>query len=243
VSGERTVLDGVPRGLRDLKLSGTYSTGDEPLLNFYLPALTLASRYDRMAGYYSSSVLRIAARGVVPFLANAQRDGRGMRLIVGAQLSLADVAAVREGVRTRDEAVAQAIHREPVTLSGDPTGDECLKLLGWMVSQGLLEVKVGVPVDEGGRPLEPDRARGYFHSKYGILADSSGDQVAFLGSDNETASGWLHNHETFAVAKSWLAEVWSEQGRDIVERFARHGVTNRTVAGSFWTCPRSMTDC
>lgn len=212
----------VPLGLRDLGLSGTYSTGDDPLRRFYLPALTLACRYDRMAGYYSSTVLRVAARGIVPFLTNAQAHDGGMRLIVGSQLSAEDVTAVREGAQARDDAVAKAIHRAPVKLNGDPTGDECLRLLGWMVREGLLQVKVGVPIDDRGHPLEPDEARGYFHSKYGILQDATGTLVTFLGSDNETAAGWLHNHETFSVAKSWLAEVWAEQGQDIVERFARH---------------------
>jgi len=210
-----------PGGLRDLGLSGTYSTGDDPLCRFYLPALAVACQYDRMAGYYSSTVLRIAARGVVPFLENAQAHGGGMRLIVGSQLSSEDLVAVREGAQAR-EVVAEAVHRVPVNLSGDPTGDECLKLLGWMVREGLLQVKVGVPIDGHGNPLEPQQAWGYFHSKYGVLEDASGERVTFLGSDNETASGWLYNHETFSVAKSWLAEVWAEQGQSIVERFAGH---------------------
>lgn len=222
VADDSNSTGAAPRGLRDLNLSGTYSTSDDPLRKFYLPALTLACRYDRMAGYYSSTVLRVAARGIVPFLANAQAHGGGMRLIVGSQLSPEDVAAVREGTQSRDEAVAEAIHRAPVKLSGDPTGDECLKLAAWMAREGLLQVKVGIPVDEHGHPVEPDQARGYFHSKYGILEDSSADRVTFLGSDNETAAGWLYNHETFSVAKSWLDEVWGEQGQDIVDRFARH---------------------
>lgn len=209
-------------GLKGLGLAGTYSTGDDALRRFYLPALAASCAYDRMAGYYSSSVLKVTATGLVRFVRNAQEHGGHMRLIVGAQLTDADVKAIRDGVRHRDEAIADAARHAPVALGGDPAGDEYLRLLGWMVSEGLLDVKVGVPVDAAGMPLEPAEAQGYFHSKYGLLTDALGDRVAFLGSENETASGWLYNHETFSVAKSWLEQVWAEQGEEIVGRFESH---------------------
>ncbi len=209
-------------GLQSYLFRGTYSTSDGPLINFYIPALERACRYDRAAGYFSSRVLKVAARGLVPFLRNAREHGGKMRLIVGAQLAPEDVAAIREGARGRDEAVRDAIRREALWVEGDPVGDEYLRLLGWMVREHLLEVKVGLPVDRDGVPLEPAEAHGYFHSKYGILTDASGNRIAFTGSDNETAAGWIHNHETFVVAKSWLAEVWAEQGEDLVARFDAH---------------------
>lgn len=213
---------GAPTRLRDLKLAGTYSTGDHALTEFYIPALAASYRYDRMAGYYSSAVLKVAARGIIPFLRNAAAHGGGMRLIVGTQLSPQDVAAVRAGTTGWAEALTTAAQQSDITLTGDPIGDEYLKSLGWMVHEGLLQIKVGVPVDDDGHPLGPDEARGYFHSKFGILTDPTGDKVAFIGSENETATGWLYNHETFSVAKSWLPEVWAEQGTGIEERFQRH---------------------
>lgn len=209
-------------GLQDAGLAGTYSTGDKPLLNFYVPSLSVSHRYDRMAGYYSSAVLKVAARGILPFIRNALDQGGGMRLIVGTQLSPQDVTAIRNGVADRDNAIEKAARDADIYLSGDTVGNEYLKLLGWMVREKLLNIKVGVPVDLDGMPLEPGEALGYFHSKYGILTDPTGDRVAFTGSDNETASGWLHNHETFTVAKSWLEQVWDEQGREIQSRFNKH---------------------
>ncbi len=208
--------------LQSYPFRGTYSTGNDPLVNFYIPALERACRYDRAAGYFSSRVLKVAARGLLPFLRNAQNNGGKMRLIVGAQLAPEDVDAIRAGTRQRDEAVQAAIGGEDLASEDDPVGDEYLKMLGWMVREGLLEVKVGIPVDEDGVPLEPEQAHGYFHSKYGILSDAAGDRMAFTGSDNETASGWIHNHETFVVAKSWKHEVWTEQGEDLVARFDAH---------------------
>lgn len=208
--------------LKDYGFKGTYSTGNDPLVNFYIPALARAYRYDRAAGYFSARVLKVASRGLQPFVRNVRMHGGKMRLIVGGQLAPEDVAAIRDGVRDRDEAVRASIQSEPLEAEGDPVGAEYLKMLGWMVREGFLEVKVGIPVDADGMPLEPAVAHGYFHSKYGILTDPAGDRMAFTGSDNETAAGWLYNHETFVVAKSWLSEVWSEQGEDLVARFDAH---------------------
>lgn len=208
--------------LQDFGFAGTYSVADHPLTQFYLPALSVSFRYDRMAGYFSSRVLQIAARGIVPFVRNAVDHGGMMRLIVGTQMSPEDVQAVREGALSRTDALSRSLAGVPLTLTGDQLGDTYLETLSWLVREGLLEVRVGVPLDVDGHPLAPDETTGYFHSKYGILTDPTGDQVAFLGSDNETAAGWLFNHETFAVAKSWLPEVWAEQGAGIVQRFDNH---------------------
>jgi len=54
----------------------------EILKDFYIPALQLAVRYDRLAGYFRSSSLAAASRGFSSF---AGRQGR-MRLIVVADV-------------------------------------------------------------------------------------------------------------------------------------------------------------
>ena len=45
--------------------------------------------------------------------------------------------------------------------------------------------------------------------------------VAFIGSDNESASGWRDNHETFSVYRSWKAEVWAEYAEGLERDFER----------------------
>lgn len=213
-----------PARLSRLPIKGTYSNGDHPLTQFYIPALSVSCRYDRMAGYYSSSVLRAAAAGVRRFIDNAATCGGQMRLIVGAQLSPEDVEAIRVGSRSHAEAAREALTRVPLLneADSDEQADQYVKMLGWMVREGFLEIKVGIPLDTAGHPLSPEEANGYFHSKFGVLTDTEGNRVAFIGSGNETASGWLLNHETFSVAKSWLEEVWAEQGDGIAQRFERH---------------------
>ena len=73
-----------------------------------------------------------------------------------------------------------------------------------------------------GKPLRPEQARRYFHSKYGLFTDGLGRQVAFSGSDNETIAGWTGNHETFQVYCSWHDQVWSMYGDDITRRLEQH---------------------
>ena len=99
---------------------------------------------------------------------------------------------------------------------------EHLRLLAWMLREGLLEMRVGVPVDAFGQPLRPEQARRYFHSKYGLFTDGLGRQVAFSGSDNETIAGWTGNHETFQVYWSWNEAVWALYGDDVIRRFEQH---------------------
>jgi len=65
-----------------------------------------------------------------------------------------------------------------------------------MIARGYLEVKVAVPCD-GQRNVVAGGA--LFHEKAGIIEDKAGNRLAFAGSVNETAQGWLHNWESFHV--------------------------------------------
>ena len=67
------------------------------LHEFYLPALRLATTYDRMAGYFRSSSLAAASQGFTSFL---KRDGQ-LRLIVGSDLAEQDVEAILQGDEER----------------------------------------------------------------------------------------------------------------------------------------------
>mgnify|MGYP006305173511 CR=1 FL=1 len=53
---------------------------------FYVPALERSIRYDRVAGYFCSSALAVASRGIDALLEN---DGE-MRLVVGTELYSTD---------------------------------------------------------------------------------------------------------------------------------------------------------
>ncbi len=200
---------------------GTWTAMEPRVSRFYVPMLGRAARYDRMAGYFTSSALSLAAAGLRRFLVS----GGVMRLIVGAQLDEEDVDAIKRG-EPLDEAVTRRL------LSSDAFGDSTSavaehrrQVLGWMAREGRLQVKVGVPLDANTmRPLRPAQSAKYFHSKYGIFTDHGElpNQVAFIGSDNETFQGWVGNHETFSAFPSWLGQVWENNGAGLVSSFEAH---------------------
>lgn len=51
---------------RELDLNRSYSSDSDNVLNdFYIPVLDNAVSYDRLAGFFSSTSLAIAARGIM----------------------------------------------------------------------------------------------------------------------------------------------------------------------------------
>ena len=55
----------------NLSLKISYDSGKDNILrDFYIPVLSTANRYDRIAGFFSSSTLAVAARGMEAFIEN-----------------------------------------------------------------------------------------------------------------------------------------------------------------------------
>ena len=200
---------------------GTWSAEDDRVTGFYVPLLERSRAYDRMAGYFTSSALSLAAAGLSSFVAN----GGVMRLIVGAQLDPDDVEAIDRG-EPLSEAVARVLLRsDAMGEVNNVVAEHRRNVLGWLVKEGRLEIRVGVPVDPAtGRPYRSSEATKYFHSKYGIFTDCTdpADRIAFIGSDNETWQGWVGNHETFAAAPTWRTETWDDIGAGLVALFDAH---------------------
>ncbi|MEW5722288.1 MAG: SNF2-related protein, partial [Thermodesulfobacteriota bacterium] len=172
-----------------------YSPGHGHLvMGFYIPALSCAVRYDRSTGYFNAPALALAMRGLEGLIIN---NGH-MRLLVGCTLNESEVEAIEKGYALRDTVEAMLM-RTPL-IPPDPAAREALELLSWMIAHGYLEVKVAVPCDASRKPVP---SVGIFHAKAGIIEDKTGNRLAFSGSINETAAGWLHNYESFHVFTSW----------------------------------------
>ena len=94
--------------LPDLELKRKYRSGRDALLDdFYIPCLQEAITYDRAVGYFSSSLLHVAALAFSDFV---RRGGR-MRLICSPALNLPDYEAMQKGmteVRSRELMRARA---------------------------------------------------------------------------------------------------------------------------------------
>lgn len=181
--------------LTDYDWRSKYDPDDGTLIEqFYLTALVCAQRYDRTTGYFSATALAIAARGIEGLVLNAGR----MRMVVGCTLGQPEVDAIEQGQSLKDTVAGMLL---AMPLVGTNKGEkEALELLAWMVAKGHLEIKVAVPCDENRNPVT---SNAIFHEKAGVIEDKTGNRLAFAGSVNETAYGWLHNWESFHVFCDW----------------------------------------
>ena len=180
--------------LRDVKLDVSYSSAGGSLIKrFYEPCLSRARLYRRAVGYFTSHGLAHAATGVAAML----ESGGRIQLIASPCLTDDDIASINDGYKSRNE-----VSRDRVASSFDEIHNRLvsdrLGALSWLISEGLMDVKLAIRVDASGRVR-----RGIFHEKMGIISDDEGYHVAFSGSANETEGGLVENFETIDVYWSW----------------------------------------
>ncbi len=167
----------------------------ELLEQLYVPALSEAIRYDRCCAYFSSSVLSAAARGFGPLIERLVSLGDraprpAVRLLVNEELNAADRNALLE---TGSSAALEKRLFDRFKSPKEALEKERLKMLAWLLREGLVAVRVGV-LRSG---------EGILHAKYGVVTDEKGDAVVFAGSGNESAPGLLSNHEQLELSTSW----------------------------------------
>ncbi|MGE5593993.1 MAG: helicase-related protein [Betaproteobacteria bacterium] len=208
------------RGLRSYPWLLSYRTSSttidgrpvDILHDFYVPALRLAVRYDRVAGYFRSSSLAAASQGFSAFVG---RQGK-MRLIVGADLEPDDVRAILAGDSQRLAARLAGELEQPASWpEGVRNG---VTLLAWMVAHGYLEVRVAFRVHKDtGKPLPFDSMDdGYVHEKWFVLHDEFGNRLYGTGTLNESRTALVLNAENIDVHCDW----WGEVDRKRVEQAA-----------------------
>jgi len=183
-----TLIDGVPLVI---------------LKDFYIPALTLAVKYDRVAGYFRSTSLAAASQG---FSSLVNRGGK-MRLIVGADLQEADVEAVLKGDQER---LAAELNSHLNSEEQWPTDvRNGVQLLAWMVARGFLEVKVAFRLHtKSGKPLPwASYEDGYVHEKWFIMQDIQGHRLYGAGTLNESKTALVLNAENFDLHADWWADI------------------------------------
>ena len=186
----------------ELEIKSSYDSDDDDILNdFYNPVLANSVEYCRIAGFFTSSALAVAARGIQGLLKN---DGM-MKLVAGAVLKKEDTEAIRLGI----EKPAEVIKRAAIT-DLDSIEDEFVRnhvmALGWLIAKQKLEIRIAIVEDKNDLPLDAESIirNGIFHQKVGIFTDAEGRKISFSGSVNETAKAWSENIEEFKVFREWV---------------------------------------
>ena len=142
---------------------------DQTVLNLHLDG---AVAYDRIAGYFRSSLFEVAGeaiatvKGPVRIVCNSDLDPQDLITAAAAQ------AALRRSWCSGkpEEASPAALPR--------------YRALYAALTSKKVEVRVW-----------PDSAFGLIHGKAGIVRRADGSATAFLGSVNESASAWKLNYE------------------------------------------------
>jgi superfamily II DNA or RNA helicase len=194
--------------LKDFPFKPNYdSYEDNPIEDFFLPALKVSNKYQRASGFFSAALM-----GVVPeaFTDFAERGGK-IELICSPILSVQD-AGVFELIAK--ERIFGELNQSINNLESDGLLTKPLDLMAALIRHGCLSVKFAIPHDAGS---------GIFHQKIGVFSDQGRNSVAFSGSNNESVSGWmeLRNSESFSVFNSWRDENDFERSQDIQKRIDR----------------------
>jgi len=157
-----------------------------------------AVSYDRIAGYFRSSLFEVAGEaiakvaGPVRIICNSDLDPRDLATAAAAQVALRRswCAGLPE------EAPPEALPR--------------FQALYKALASGTMEVRV-----------LPDSAFGLIHGKAGVIRRVDGSATAFLGSVNESASAWKINYELLWEDDSPEAIAWVQEEFDALWNDAR----------------------
>lgn len=158
--------------------------------------LSNAKSYDRIAGYFTSSLFEAAGdsldtvNGPIRIICNSEIDPRDLETARAAELSMK-----REW---------SASHPEYKLLRGTP--EQALSRfdrLYHFLKEGKMQVKV-----------MPSSAFGLIHGKAGVITLADGTKTSFLGSVNETVMGWDVNYELLWEDDSEEAVCWVQEEFD-----------------------------
>ncbi|WP_448629879.1 DEAD/DEAH box helicase family protein [Cellulomonas soli] len=203
--------------LRDLgSLRTEYtSDGDDIARDFYNPCLRESSAYDRITGFFSSTVFHLTQAGLSVFFA---ANAGAMRLICSPRLSTNDADGLLYGYSARSDAeLAAALHAELAEMLASSHAATA-KLLAALVATGRLDVRLATVAST----VSVSDKR-MFHDKVGLFTDESGDVVGFRGSPNESYLGLAPsgNIESVDVWPSWEGGRDAERVTNAVARFER----------------------
>ncbi len=211
----------------DLRLEPRYH-GHQLGERLIRPLMNRSYAVDALSSFFSLSGLkaisvgldRLHERSGVFRMVMSLQDAKGSPFV----RVLRDAAEIQPLVQE----VAELIKSEALTVS-DALGRRSLATLGWMLRDGLLQVKVAaLKAPDGG-----ESKRGIFHQKAFIFwgpMGRDGDAVSAEGSMNFTENGMEWNSESLLVFKSgesqkhfestvaYFEQVWRDQDPELIVR-------------------------
>jgi len=136
--------------------------------------LSKAQGYDRIAGYFCSSILEVAGESI-------EKVAGKVRIVCNSSLKAEDVKVASFANMKMKQEWCEFLPEENYA---DERSVDRLKKLYQLLSTGKLEVKV-----------IPDEIYGLMHGKAGVITYLDGSRTSFLGSINETKNAFTVNYE------------------------------------------------
>lgn len=172
--------------------------------SFLKPRLSGALRYDRIAGYFQSSLLELANETLTAI--------PRIRIVCNTEVSAEDVKTVRMATGPRRKELEGELLRlawnaghfpHLVEVHGGPAQQRLKVLYDMLSSSGkdgrLFEIR-----------LVPDSEFGFVHGKGGVIEGTWG-RTSFIGSANDSSRAWTKNYELVwedddPASVTWLQE-------------------------------------
>ena len=216
--------------LESISTRGLFFQGGNSPVNFLQECLSNSVSYHRAAGYFSSSVYLAAQKSLSTFIQN----GGIIKLVCSPRLMPEDLEAIEQGQQSR-LIMENSLERDINEMLNMDETRSATKLLGKLVEMGNLEIKIATREDFG---------RGIFHSKVGIFEDIDCGKIGFIGSTNETWSGWSDygNSESFIAKSTYAGHESVEDVQDMETYFNSlwNGVLPDLVVRDLPLVPRAI---
>jgi ERCC4-related helicase len=161
-------------------------------VQFLNEKLRNAASYDRIAGYFCSSILEVAGESI------ENVEGK-VRVICNSGLLPEDVAVANHVQKMKQE----WCDFSPEVKYSSPESSERLARLYNLLSSNKLEIRV-----------IPDKIFGLMHGKAGVVTYKDGTKTSFLGSINETQSAFTLNYEMIWEDNSEDSVKWVQDEFD-----------------------------
>lgn len=172
---------------KDFDINISYkSVGEDSFSDIINPLLSCSKVYKRSVGFFSSSALNFIGDGILTMAKN----GGHIYLATSPKLSEEDVLAIQQGYDAREIVKNQFVKEVKNTLL--ELSDDNAKILYLLIKEDIVDIKIVL------------KQGGIYHDKLAILEDFSGNVIACVGSNNESANGYNSNYEKIRVYKSWL---------------------------------------
>lgn len=166
------------------RMSSRMQPLDESFLVKYLKG---AKRYRRIAGYFTSSLFEVAGEVLM--------DIPQVEIVCNADIQLEDL---RVAQLARSRLIGQWNEQESLEVEA-LLNRERYRLLSDFLAKGHA-IKVA-----------PSSNCGFVHGKAGIIDLADGRKIGFIGSANETSSGWQRHYEILWADESPEGVAWIEE--------------------------------